>query len=70
MIQSAVGSVEFIASHLKNNQDDRQVVEDWKYISMVLDRIFLILFTAACMLGTVIIILRAPTISDTVAPLA
>ena len=29
-----------------------QVIEDWKFISMVLDRLFLWLFTAACLLGT------------------
>lgn len=47
-----------------------QVIEDWKYISMVLDRIFLILFTLACMIGSVIIILRAPTIYNETVPLA
>ena len=28
------------------------MIEDWKFISMVLDRLFLWLFTAACLLGT------------------
>jgi nicotinic acetylcholine receptor len=35
-----------------------QVIEDWKFIAMVLDRLFLWLFTAACLLGTAGIILR------------
>ena len=41
-----------------------QVIEDWKFIARVLDRLFLIVFTAACLLGTAGIILRAPSIYD------
>uniref|UniRef100_A0A0N5AS18 Acetylcholine receptor subunit alpha-type unc-63 n=1 Tax=Syphacia muris TaxID=451379 RepID=A0A0N5AS18_9BILA len=68
-IQSAVDSVSYIADHFKNEDEDSQVIEDWKYISVVMDRIFLLLFMTACMLGTAIIILRAPTIYDTTKPL-
>ncbi|CAG9537308.1 unnamed protein product [Cercopithifilaria johnstoni] len=69
-LQNAFDSVTFIANHLKDNEDDQQVIEDWKYMSMVLDRIFLILFTLVCMIGSVTIILRAPTIYDSTVPLA
>ena len=41
-----------------------QVIEDWKFIARVLDRLFLIVFTAACLGGTAGIILRAPSIYD------
>ena len=43
---------------------DQQVIEDWKYIAMVLDRLFLWLFTLACIMGTGGIILRAPSLYD------
>ncbi|GMR54910.1 hypothetical protein PMAYCL1PPCAC_25105, partial [Pristionchus mayeri] len=69
-VRSAVESVAYIADHLKNQQDDDQVIEDWKYVSVVMDRIFLIVFTVACAAGTGIIILRAPSIYDTTKPLA
>uniref|UniRef100_A0A158P935 Neur_chan_LBD domain-containing protein n=1 Tax=Angiostrongylus cantonensis TaxID=6313 RepID=A0A158P935_ANGCA len=46
------------------------VIEDWKYVSVVMDRVFLLLFTFACALGTVLIIARAPSIYDTTVPLA
>ena len=41
-----------------------QVIEDWKFIAMVLDRFFLWTFTAACLGGTAGIILRAPSLYD------
>ncbi len=41
-----------------------QVIEDWKFIAMVLDRLFLFLFMAACLGGTGGIIFRAPSLYD------
>ncbi|MFH4973771.1 hypothetical protein AB6A40_000480 [Gnathostoma spinigerum] len=69
-VRSAVDSVSYIADHLKNEEGDQQVIEDWKFISVVMDRIFLFLFTSACIFGTVTIILRAPTIYDRTVALA
>lgn len=36
---------------------------------MVLDRLFLLLFAAACFLGTVSILLQAPTLYDDAKPI-
>lgn len=41
-----------------------QVKEDWKYVAMVLDRLFLWIFTLAVVVGTAGIILQAPTLYD------
>lgn len=46
-----------------------QVEEDWKYVAMVLDRIFLWIFTLACVLGTAMIILEAPSLYDKTKPI-
>uniref|UniRef100_A0A1A9ZZ59 Neurotransmitter-gated ion-channel transmembrane domain-containing protein n=1 Tax=Glossina pallidipes TaxID=7398 RepID=A0A1A9ZZ59_GLOPL len=40
------------------------VKEDWKYVAMVLDRLFLWIFTLAVLAGTAGIILQAPTLYD------
>jgi len=41
-----------------------QVKEDWKYVAMVLDRLFLWIFTLAVCVGTTGIILQAPSLYD------
>ncbi|XP_059508610.1 neuronal acetylcholine receptor subunit alpha-4-like [Stegostoma tigrinum] len=48
----AVESVHYIANHLRTEDADFLVKEDWKYIGMVIDRIFLWIFILICILGT------------------
>ncbi|KAM7362205.1 nicotinic acetylcholine receptor alpha4 isoform 2-T2 [Cochliomyia hominivorax] len=56
--------VQFIAEHTKMQEDSTKVKEDWKYVAMVLDRLFLWIFTLAVLAGTAGIILQAPTLYD------
>jgi len=46
-----------------------QIAEDWKYIAMVVDRLFLWLFGTVCCIGTLGIMLAAPTLFDNRKPL-
>lgn len=46
-----------------------QVEEDWKYVAMVLDRLFLWIFALACVVGSAVIILQAPSLYDTTQPI-
>ncbi|XP_020933480.1 neuronal acetylcholine receptor subunit alpha-4 [Sus scrofa] len=48
----AVEGVQYIADHLKAEDTDFSVKEDWKYVAMVVDRIFLWVFVIVCLLGT------------------
>uniref|UniRef100_A0A4W5L0C3 Cholinergic receptor, nicotinic, alpha 4b n=1 Tax=Hucho hucho TaxID=62062 RepID=A0A4W5L0C3_9TELE len=48
----AIEGVQYIADHLKAEDVDFLVKEDWKYVAMVIDRIFLWMFVLVCILGT------------------
>ncbi|XP_076637547.1 nicotinic acetylcholine receptor beta2 isoform X1 [Colletes latitarsis] len=65
---SALKGVRFIAQHIKNADKDNEVIEDWKFIAMLLDRLFLWVFTFACIGGTLGIIFQAPSLYDTREP--
>ncbi|XP_016910163.1 acetylcholine receptor subunit beta-like 2 isoform X1 [Apis cerana] len=65
---SALKGVRFIAQHIKNADKDNEVIEDWKFVAMVLDRLFLWVFTLACTAGTLGIIFQAPSLYDTREP--
>ncbi|KAK2704942.1 acetylcholine receptor subunit alpha-like isoform X1 [Artemia franciscana] len=56
--------VRFIAEHTRLKEEATKVKEDWKYVAMVLDRLFLWIFTLAVLLGTAAIILQAPSLYD------
>ena len=45
------------------------MIEDWKFVAMVLDRVFFLVFTSASLIGTFSVLLQAPTIYDNRDPL-
>ncbi|XP_059274437.1 neuronal acetylcholine receptor subunit beta-4 [Mustela nigripes] len=52
-VQEALEGVSFIAQHMRSDDQDQSVIEDWKYVAMVVDRLFLWVFVVVCVLGTV-----------------
>nr|XP_006116805.1 neuronal acetylcholine receptor subunit alpha-2 [Pelodiscus sinensis] len=52
-ILKALEGVQYIADHLRAEDADFSVKEDWKYVAMVIDRIFLWMFIIVCLLGTI-----------------
>uniref|UniRef100_T1IUC8 Nicotinic acetylcholine receptor beta 1 subunit n=1 Tax=Strigamia maritima TaxID=126957 RepID=T1IUC8_STRMM len=60
----ATQAVEFIAEHLRNEDEYTQVREDWKYVAMVIDRLQLYLFFAVTAAGTIAILMHAPHIFE------
>jgi len=63
-ILKALDGILFIAEHKKKAEKTMKILEDWKYVAMVLDRLFLWIFTVAVLVGTAGIILQAPTLYD------
>ncbi|XP_029436146.1 neuronal acetylcholine receptor subunit beta-2 isoform X2 [Rhinatrema bivittatum] len=53
VLEKAVDGVRFIADHMKSEDDDQSVSEDWKYVAMVIDRLFLWVFVFVCVFGTI-----------------
>ncbi|KAM9366135.1 neuronal acetylcholine receptor subunit beta-4 [Symphorus nematophorus] len=51
-VQEAVNGVRFVAEHMMGDDDDQSVIEDWKYVAMVVDRMFLWIFVIVCVVGT------------------
>ncbi|XP_013773976.1 acetylcholine receptor subunit alpha-like [Limulus polyphemus] len=67
--ERAMESVHFIADHTRRYEEHISMKEDWKYVAMVLDRLFLWIFTVAVLVGTCGIILHAPTLYDNQEPI-
>ncbi|XP_022282625.1 neuronal acetylcholine receptor subunit beta-4 isoform X1 [Canis lupus baileyi] len=65
-VQEALEGVSFIARHMQSDDRDQSVVEDWKYVAMVVDRLFLWVFVVlkACAFA----VPAAPTVCPGAAP--
>merc|ERR1711936_168451 len=64
-IHRALDGVRYIAECTMREEESVKVKEDWKYVAMVLDRLFLWIFTVAVLVGCAGIILQAPSLYDT-----
>ncbi|TRY56902.1 hypothetical protein DNTS_031027 [Danionella cerebrum] len=52
-MEEAVRGVRYIADKMKSEDDDEGIIEDWKYVAMVIDRLFLWIFVMVCVSGTI-----------------
>ncbi|XP_034147780.1 neuronal acetylcholine receptor subunit non-alpha-3 isoform X2 [Esox lucius] len=55
MLERATRSVHYISRHIRKEHFIREVVQDWKFVAQVLDRIFLWVFLTVSVLGTILI---------------
>ncbi|XP_076878048.1 neuronal acetylcholine receptor subunit beta-3b [Brachyhypopomus gauderio] len=55
LLEKATCSVRYISHHIRKEHFIREVVQDWKFVAQVLDRIFLWVFLAVSVLGTILI---------------
>ncbi|XP_059409928.1 neuronal acetylcholine receptor subunit non-alpha-3-like [Carassius carassius] len=55
LLEKATYSVHYISKHIKKEHFIREVVQDWKFVAQVLDRIFLWVFLTVSVLGTILI---------------
>ncbi|XP_036390628.1 neuronal acetylcholine receptor subunit alpha-3-like [Megalops cyprinoides] len=51
-VREAIESVKYIAENMRLQNAAKEVQDDWKYVAMVIDRIFLWVFILVCILGT------------------
>ncbi|XP_063305517.1 neuronal acetylcholine receptor subunit alpha-3-like isoform X2 [Pelobates fuscus] len=51
-VREAIENVHFIAQNMRIQNEAREIRNDWKYVAMVIDRIFLWVFVLVCILGT------------------
>ncbi|XP_076012252.1 neuronal acetylcholine receptor subunit alpha-5 [Genypterus blacodes] len=54
-LQSALESIRYITMHVVKENEVREVVQDWKFVAQVLDRMFLWAFLLVSILGTALL---------------
>ncbi|KHJ98275.1 Neurotransmitter-gated ion-channel transmembrane region [Oesophagostomum dentatum] len=60
----AMEAIEYITRHLTRDNDYKRQCDEWKYVSMVLDRLLLYVFFAATTGGTMGVLFSAPNVFE------
>ncbi|KAE9552233.1 hypothetical protein FO519_004542 [Halicephalobus sp. NKZ332] len=60
----AMDAIEYITEHLRKDNQYKRIREEWKYVSMVIDRLLLYVFFAVTVGGTCGIFLSAPNVFE------
>ncbi|NXJ71820.1 ACHA6 protein, partial [Rostratula benghalensis] len=63
-VKDVISSVQFIAENMRFQNKTKEVEDDWKYVAMVIDRVFLWVFIILCVFGTAGLFIQ-PLIADT-----
>nr|XP_060619677.1 neuronal acetylcholine receptor subunit alpha-6 [Anolis sagrei ordinatus] len=63
-VKQVISSVQLIAENMRSQNETKEVEDDWKYVAMVIDRVFLWVFIILCVFGTGGLFLQ-PLIADT-----
>ncbi|VDK18642.1 unnamed protein product [Anisakis simplex] len=65
LIRRMLDNIAFISDHFRGLKKEDKISEDWSYVSMVIDRLMLILFSTVNVVGTFVILLQSPSFYDT-----
>nr|CAD2143357.1 unnamed protein product [Meloidogyne enterolobii] len=66
LMAKGVSGVQFISEHIRAEMDDKKVRDEWRFISMVIDRLLSLLFFGITLGGAIAIILTVPHIFEQV----
>lgn len=68
-LEKAIHNVMFIQNHMRRQDEFDAEDQDWGFVAMVLDRLFLWIFTIASIAGTFAILCEAPALYDDTKPI-
>jgi len=61
-LQCILKELKFITNRMKVHDEEEEIIGDWKFAAMVIDRFCLITFTAFTVITTITVLLSAPHI--------
>lgn len=61
-LQNILRELQFITNRMKKTDEEADLISDWKFAAMVVDRFCLIVFTMFTIIATVAVLLSAPHI--------
>ncbi|CAF1318383.1 unnamed protein product [Adineta ricciae] len=60
--------IAYIAQQIENAKKEKEIVEEWRFIALIIDRLFLIIFVSVSLVGTYLSLRRAPSFTKDYEP--
>ncbi|ESO00681.1 hypothetical protein HELRODRAFT_82780, partial [Helobdella robusta] len=60
----ALEAVKYVATQMKNNDDYMEVLDDWRYVALVIDRLLFFIFLSVTVCGSIGVLINAPFIFE------
>jgi nicotinic acetylcholine receptor len=61
-LQLILREIQFITNKMRRNEEEQDIISDWKFAAIVMDRFCLIVFTLFTIVATLVVLLSAPHI--------
>lgn len=61
-LQLILKEIQFITSRMRKNEEEADIISDWKFAAIVMDRFCLIIFTLFTIIATLVVLCSAPHI--------
>ncbi|UJR16011.1 hypothetical protein I4U23_002926 [Adineta vaga] len=61
-IATATNQITYIAQQIENIKNEKEISEEWRFIALILDRLFLIIFVSVTLIGTFESFRHAPSL--------
>lgn len=61
-LQLILREIQFITNKMRRNEEEQDIISDWKFAAIVIDRFCLIVFTMFTIIATLVVLLSAPHI--------
>ncbi|OAF69033.1 hypothetical protein A3Q56_03240 [Intoshia linei] len=69
IIREIINDFSSICNNIMQDNLHLQLLKEWRFVSLLMDRFFLVIFSVVSLGGTLFIILRAPSLYDHTKPL-
>uniref|UniRef100_A0A1I7XG74 Neur_chan_memb domain-containing protein n=1 Tax=Heterorhabditis bacteriophora TaxID=37862 RepID=A0A1I7XG74_HETBA len=64
LFRKIAGNLQIIAANFHNRQMENKITDEWRLMSLVIDRVFLIIYLVFNLAGNVLFIYNSPTLYD------
>ncbi|CAF1445431.1 unnamed protein product [Adineta steineri] len=69
LVKITSNHIAYILQQIENEKNEKEIIEEWRFIALILDRLFLIIFVSVTLIGTIESLLNTPSLYISTPPI-